>query len=132
MMLAILGLWWVQIQQKAIQDITASTFVFPHGRWILWSLTLVAVGLCLGLAVAAGSGWHQRLRSSALLWGLVPLAAVTAFNLFIAGVMLPHSLLELLVGVQMQVASAIAVGVFLSGLLVPMLPTQEPPKPEDV
>lgn len=128
-----LGLWWAQIQQQSIELVMGSTFEFPAGRWALWSLTIVAVGVWFGLAVAVGAGWRQRIRTSALLWGLVPLAMVLSFHLWVSDIMgFPRAFLEILVGIQMQVASAMAVGLFLAGLLAPMLPTPRPPEPEDV
>lgn len=129
--LAMLGLWWVQIQQRTIQEVASSTFQMPTGRWILWSLTLVAIGLCFALAVAAGSGWRRQIGIPALLWGLIPLAMVLSFHLSIAGVTMPRAFVEVMVGIQMQVSSAVAVGVFLAGLLAPILPTPQPPAPED-
>lgn len=130
-MIAMLGLWWVQIQQRTIQEVTSTTFQFPAGRWIFWSLTLVGVGLCFGLAVVVGAGWRRQIGITALLWGLIPLAMVVSFHLSIAGVSLPRPLLEVIVGTQMQVSSAMAVGGFLAGLLAPIIPTLQRPRPED-
>jgi hypothetical protein len=119
-----MGLWWAQTQQQSIQQQASSTLQQPAGLWILWSITLMAVGVCFGLAVASGSGWRSRLPMSALLWGAVPLAMVLAFHLWVAQtVEFPIEFLQVLVGIQMQVASAVAVGFFLSGLMAPLLPT---------
>jgi len=128
---AMAGLWWAQTQQESIQQQMSSTFEQPAGLWILWSVTLIAVGLCFGLAVAAGSGWRSRIPMTALLWVAVPLAFVLAFHLWVGQVVeLPIEFLRILVGIQMQVASAVAVGVFLAGLLTPLLPKPRSPVPE--
>lgn len=125
---AMMGLWWAQTQQESIQQQAGSTFQHPAGLWILWSLTLIAVGVCFGLAVASGSGWRARVPLSALLWGAVPLAIVVAFHLWVGQtVSFPMEFLRVLVGIQMQVASAVAVGFFLSGLMAPLLPTPKSP-----
>ena len=120
---AMMGLWWAQVQQESIQQQAASTLQQPAGLWMLWSLTLIAVGICFGLAVASGSGWRRRIPATALSWAAVPLAIVLAFHLWVAQVAdLPIEFLRVLVGIQMQVASAVGVGVFLSALLSPVLP----------
>lgn len=124
---AMMGLWWAQVQQESIQQ-AASTLEQPAGLWMLWSLTLVAVGICFGLAVASGSGWRRRIPFTALLWAGVPLAIVLAFHLWVGQIVdLPIEFLRVLVGIQMQVASAVAVGVFLSALLSPVLPPPHSP-----
>lgn len=120
---AMMGLWWAQVQQESIQQQASATLEQPAGLWILWSITLIAVGLCFGLAVAAGSGWRRRIPVVSLLWGAIPLAILLSFHLWVAqAVEFPIEFLRVLVGIQMQVASAVAVGVFLSGLLTPLLP----------
>ena len=126
------GLWWAQVQQESIQLQAGSTFEQPVGLWILWSITLIAVGVCFGLAVASGSGWRTRIPATALLWAAVPLAIVLAFHFWVGQVVeLPIEFLRILVGIQMQVASAMAVGLFIAGLLTPLLPTPHAPPPED-
>lgn len=125
------GLWWAQVQQESIQEQAASTLEQPAGLWLLWSITLIAVGVCFGLAVASGSGWRRRIPATALLWAAVPLAIVLAFHFWVGQIVdLPIEFLRILVGIQMQVASAVAVGVFLSGLVAPVLPTPHSPPPE--
>ena len=119
-----MGLWWAQVQQESIQQQAAATIEQPTTLWLLWSITLIAVGICFGLAVASGSGWRKRIPALSLLWVAVPLTIVLAFHLWIGQVVnFPMTFLRVLVGIQMQVASAVAVGVFVSGLLAPLLPT---------
>lgn len=127
---AMMGLWWAQTQQESIRQQAGSTFQQPVGLWMLWSITLIAVGVCIGLAVASGSGWRTRIPTTAFLWAAVPLAFVVAFHLFVRGVSFPDGFLQVLVGIQMQVASAVAVGVFLAGLAVPRLPKPRTAEPE--
>lgn len=125
-----MGLWWAQIQQESIQQQAASTLEQPAGLWALWSITLIAVGACFGVAVASGSAWRARTPVVALVWSAVPLAIVLAFHLWVGQVIeLPIEFLRVLVGIQMQVASAVAIGLFLSGLVAPLLPTPSSPSP---
>jgi len=120
-----MGLWWSQVQQESIQQQAASAIEQPTTLWLLWSITLIAVGVCFGLAVASGSGWRRRIPALSLLWVAVPLAIVLAFHLWIGQIVsFPMSFLRVLVGIQMQVASAVAVGVFLSGFFNDPAPTE--------
>lgn len=128
---AMMGLWWAQVQQESIQRQMGSGFEQPAGLWLLWSITLIAVGLCFGLAVASGAAWRSRIPIVSLLWGTIPLAIVLSFHLWVAqAVELPIEFLRVLVGIQMQVASAVAVGVFLAGLAAPALPKPRSREPE--
>lgn len=120
---AMLGLWWGQLQQLSIQEETSTTFEFPTSRWMLWSITMVVVGMCVGLAVASAAGWRKRIGAAGLAWGLIPLLPVLAFHLWLAGVMgLPGAFLRVAISVGPQAACAIFVGVYLAAALADKLP----------
>ncbi len=132
---AMLGLWWAQIQQTTIQDVSASTFTMPTARWILWSLTMLIVGVSIGLAVASAAGWREKVPMSGLLWGLVPLTPVISLHLWINGVVsFPVSYLRVAISIGSQVACSIFVGIFVAALLAPALPAstsvEQQPSPE--
>lgn len=121
---AMLGLWWADLQQQSIREWMGSTFQVPAGRWILWSLTLIVVGLCVGLAVAAASDWRGRISVAGLVWVVIPLTPIVLLHFWFAGgLSFGSTLSQVMTSLATQVACALTVGVFLAGLLAPLLPT---------
>lgn len=117
-------IWWADTQFTDIRAFRSSTFQFPRMAWALWSLTLVGAGLAFGLAVASGASWRSRLESISGLWGLIPLALVALFHGFLAGWIegVNVGMFQTVLSQTTRTAAALTVGVFLTGLLAPLLP----------
>lgn len=131
-LIAMLLLWWADIQQESLQRIMGSTFQVAAGGWAFWTLTLVAVGVCFGLAVAAAAGWRQRIAGTGLIWVIVPFIPLVGLQLWFAGMFnVGNSAARAMTSPSVQVACALAVGMFLAGLLAPLLPESEA-RTEDV
>lgn len=117
-------IYWAYEQALDIQEITGSTFHNPTGRTLLWQGTMILSGIVFGLALAATRDRVERPRAAALLWGVIPLAVLVYYTLFISGTIpWPQPLrltMFLFAGITIA-TSSLLVGLFIATAVAPFV-----------
>ncbi len=113
-------LWWAAEQLQAARLTTGSTFQFQTWRVLGWLLTMIAVGAVFGLAAGAARSGRSRANVSAtLIAAVLPFATVVYYWTHLSFGWFPtiRNKLFALWPAGIIVASCVAVGFLLSGLL---------------
>lgn len=122
------GLFWIVDQLSLIGQIAGSTFQFPMNRILILMGSAAATGLAFGLAVGAIARTPGTPQPLALIWGLIPLAVLVYFYLYLSGVDLPRlpgRMTGFLTSNVTIVTCGVVVGLFVSAPLAPLvLPTR--------